>query len=73
MISSINAGQHLYPHVPFIDPAQRRQLMAEVRTHGPDTVFENRANRADLLRQAGDEEFAQRAEWEAGFVLDVFA
>lgn len=59
--------------VPYVPRADRRTLAEEVRKHGPDIVFDNRAGRADFYRQMDDEEFAQRAEREAGYILDVFA
>lgn len=50
-----------------------RQLVKEVRTHGPGLVFDNRANRAEIFHKQGAEEFARREGREAGLVLDVYA
>jgi hypothetical protein len=60
------------PRTAHVPAAYLKQLFEEVRRHGPDRVFDNRANRAQLLRQNGDEESAQEVEKEAGYILDVF-
>lgn len=60
-------------HVPLLPLGIRRQLVAEVHTNGEGLVFDNRVARAERLRKEGDLEFAQQAEREAGFVLDVYA
>ena len=72
MVTSVG-HVHVQNHVPLISLGARRQLVAEVNAHGPGPVFDNRASRAEIFRQKGDEESAQEAEKEAGYLLDVFA
>ena len=69
MISAISVHAHSVSRVPL---PQLRELVSEVQRHGPDAVFDNRASRADIFRANKDEEFAQEAEREAGYILDVF-